>query len=355
MQTISISKWVAAAVNPLVHGDLLNPNGIPSLSPGLRGTNYPGWVRPTGHTPERVASPRAGQRCNPVGVENDLATAPRVGARRAGLNDDAMPLGLRIGFFVAAFLLFTTLAGFAQINLSIGNLGPGESVTLTFDVTLTNPFPAGVTAVTNQGTLSGSNFTPVYSDDPQTAPSGDATVTVVDVPPTVLTLAASPIGLTNATLNGSVNPNSLATAAWFQFGLTTNYGSVTATNSIGAGSAGVPISALLTGLSQGTLYHFRAVATNGAGLTAGNDLFFTTIAVAPPQLTSLNISNGVLRFRFTNSSGLGFSVFAATNVTLPFSNWTAAGSSVEGPSGVYQFTDLQSVTNKQRYYRVRWP
>jgi hypothetical protein len=33
MQTISISKWVAAAVNPLVHGDLLNPNGIPSLSP----------------------------------------------------------------------------------------------------------------------------------------------------------------------------------------------------------------------------------------------------------------------------------------------------------------------------------
>ena len=34
----------------------LNPNGIPSLSPGLRGTNYPGFGSHTGFNPERVAA-----------------------------------------------------------------------------------------------------------------------------------------------------------------------------------------------------------------------------------------------------------------------------------------------------------
>ena len=54
-----------------------------------------------------------------------------------------------------ATLFISSLASFAQVNLPIGTLLPGEKVTLTFDVTITNPFPASATSVTNQGTVSG--------------------------------------------------------------------------------------------------------------------------------------------------------------------------------------------------------
>ena len=35
MKVILISQWAAAAVNARLRGGDLNPNGIPSLSPGL--------------------------------------------------------------------------------------------------------------------------------------------------------------------------------------------------------------------------------------------------------------------------------------------------------------------------------
>ena len=46
------------------------------------------------------------------------------------------------------------------VHLDVGVLNPGESLTITFDVTVDTPFPSGVTQVTNQGTISGDNFTP---------------------------------------------------------------------------------------------------------------------------------------------------------------------------------------------------
>ncbi|SPE61080.1 hypothetical protein SBV1_60039 [Verrucomicrobia bacterium] len=77
--------------------------------------------------------------------------------------------------------------------------------------------------------------------------------------------------------------------------------------------------------------------------------------VVPPRLTSLNVSNGVFRFSFTNASGLSFSLFAATNPSVPFSNWTLLSSPLEGPAGVYRVSDTQSASNSQRFFRVRWP
>ena len=65
----------------------LNPKGIPSLSPGLRGTSYPGWDRskdsPTlkglHHlTRTTAARQRPALCCNPFRVEHDSAIQPRV-------------------------------------------------------------------------------------------------------------------------------------------------------------------------------------------------------------------------------------------------------------------------------------
>ena len=47
------------------------------------------------------------------------------------------------------------------VNLSIGTIPAGKSVTITFQVTVNNPFPNGVCNVTNQGHVTGSNFSQV--------------------------------------------------------------------------------------------------------------------------------------------------------------------------------------------------
>jgi hypothetical protein len=96
-----------------------------------------------------------------------------------------------------------------------------------------------------------------------------------------------------ATLAGMVNPESLATTAFFQYGLdpsfrgpgasTTLYDQSTPPQQVGADSAAHTVSAALTGLVPGALYHARLVATNAAGTTLGPDQTFTTAqAAAPP-------------------------------------------------------------------------
>ena len=101
------------------------------------------------------------------------------------------------------------------------------------------------------------------------------------VPPIVVTGIASEITDTTATLNGTVNPSGSETTYQFEYGLTVSYGSTTPITSAGSGFTAVPVSAALTGLSPGTLYHFRVTATNGGGTANGADATFTTFAVPP--------------------------------------------------------------------------
>jgi hypothetical protein len=99
----------------------------------------------------------------------------------------------------------------------------------------------------------------------------------------VVTGAASAIGPTSATLNGTVNPNGLTTTAFFRYGTSTNYGGITPAQTIGGGSGVTPIGGgAINGLSCGTLYHFRAEATNSSGTAHGSDSTFTTGPCGPP-------------------------------------------------------------------------
>lgn len=92
--------------------------------------------------------------------------------------------------------------------------------------------------------------------------------------PTVITQAATSVTATTAALNGSVNPNGLATDYYFKWGTTSLYGNVTATVPAGSGSVNLAVNANLTGLTPGTTYHFALVATNGDGTENGSDLTF---------------------------------------------------------------------------------
>jgi autotransporter-associated beta strand protein len=106
----------------------------------------------------------------------------------------------------------------------------------------------------------------------------DATFTTSGASPMVVTGSATNILDVSATLNGTVNPNTLATTAFFEYGLTTAYGQIAAIPSPGSGTDVIPVSANITGLLPSTTYHFRLVAENGAGTSIGDDVTFNTAA-----------------------------------------------------------------------------
>jgi hypothetical protein len=101
-------------------------------------------------------------------------------------------------------------------------------------------------------------------------------------PPTVTTSAATSVGQTGATLNGTVDANGLSTTVTFEYGETTAYGTtVTAAQSPVTGTSATPVSAAITGLDTDTLYHFRVVGVSTGGTSNGDDMTFRT-AMADP-------------------------------------------------------------------------
>ena len=94
--------------------------------------------------------------------------------------------------------------------------------------------------------------------------------------PTAITGPVGSVGPTSATVSGTVNPGGQATTWYVEYGTSTSYGSQSASASVGSGSANVAVSRALSGLAAGTTYHYRVVATNGAGTSRGADGIFTT-------------------------------------------------------------------------------
>ena len=99
----------------------------------------------------------------------------------------------------------------------------------------------------------------------------------VTLPPTASTGGASNLGISTATIAGTVNPNGYAAGYRFDYGTTTAYGTSTAVGDAGAGTTDVPVSAHLSGLTANTTYHYRVVAVRGGSVAAtGSDHTFTT-------------------------------------------------------------------------------
>lgn len=98
-----------------------------------------------------------------------------------------------------------------------------------------------------------------------------------DGAPTVATGDATGVSGQAATLNGTINPQGTATSYRFEYGPTETYGSTTTDTAAGSGSADVPASAGLTGLTSGQTYHYRLVALRGGvPVATGSDRTVTT-------------------------------------------------------------------------------
>jgi hypothetical protein len=101
--------------------------------------------------------------------------------------------------------------------------------------------------------------------------------------PVLQELAVGSVGGSSAHLSVSVTPNDAPSSVHFEYGPSIAYGSSTAAASAGEDTASHAVSADLTGLAPGTVYHFRAVATNQYGTTSSPDQTFTTAPGGHPE------------------------------------------------------------------------
>jgi len=100
--------------------------------------------------------------------------------------------------------------------------------------------------------------------------------------PLVTTLGTSNVTSISATLRGAVNPNGVATAAWFEWGAGEAFSSATARTNLGSGTSALNTGFQLSGLTPGVTYHYRVAASNALGITRSSAVYFGV-----PKLTLL--------------------------------------------------------------------
>ncbi len=117
--------------------------------------------------------------------------------------------------------------------------------------------------------------------------------TETGVPPLASTGPASGITVDEATITGTVDPQGKETSYRFEYGENTTYGTQ-AFGTILSEQAAETLSLNLRGISPGTTYHYRLVASNAGGTIYGEDMTFTTLPIAfpiiaptPPPLLAL--------------------------------------------------------------------
>jgi formylglycine-generating enzyme required for sulfatase activity/N-acetylneuraminic acid mutarotase len=169
--------------------------------------------------------------------------------------------------------------------------------------------------------------------------------------PDVTTTAASGITATTATLNGTVNPNGLATTAQFEYGLTTAYGSTASvTLSPNNGTTAQNVSKSISGLQGGQTYHYRLSATNGSGTNPGADLTFAT---APGELVAprIAISGGNVNLT-VQPSVAGRSYQLQVSDTLAAGSWQDVGAVRVGDGNNLVISVPYVPAVRQRFYRL---
>jgi hypothetical protein len=112
------------------------------------------------------------------------------------------------------------------------------------------------------------------------ASAGPVQFTTAAAGPGVVTFPAfALVGGTEALVGGTVDAENSATTYWIEYGSDDSYGSslpLTEDADAGSGDSADFVTQKLTGLQPGATYHYRLVAENVAGTTAGLDRTFTT-------------------------------------------------------------------------------
>jgi Ca2+-binding RTX toxin-like protein len=253
-----------------------------------------------------------------------------------------------------------------DVNLSIGTLPAGKSVTIKFDVTVDNPYLGATNQVQNQGRVNGTNFGETLTDDPDVVGTANPTVTTIDQPDVTVTVSPASVledgsdnlvytfsreGVTTSplTVNFSVGGTATFNTDYTQTGAATfNASSGTVTIPAGSATATVTLdptadstvelneTAILT-VVTGASYDVGTPAAATGTIT--NDDTDVTVAVAPssveedgaPNLvytfTRNGVTTGALTVNFsvggtatfnTDYTQTGAATFTSTDGTVTF-------------------------------------
>lgn len=160
--------------------------------------------------------------------------------------------------------------------------------------------------------------------------------TNTSAPFSIVTTNAAGVLLTSATLNGTAyNYNSTGTS-FFNYGLTTAYGTITTPAVFVGNTTSTAFSAAISGLTTGSTYHFQACVTNSAGTVCGGDLTFVpnNPLVRIGTLTISGGINGGLVGNSVDSAGaflyLCNSVSASKVAKVNLSSFTQVGTYTSG-------------------------
>ena len=193
----------------------------------------------------------------------------------------------------------------------------------------------------------GSNASGSIVGDDQTFTTAPAAPTL-DGSPAI----ASSITPTAATLNATVNPQGSATTFHFEYGTTTAYGASAPSpdGDGGSGQGDATVSAPITGLTPGSVYHFRVVADNGTGgAQSGADQTFKTAPAALPSADGVTAAAATLTGTVDPHGSaatyhFNYGTTAAYGTSTPTGDTAGAGvqavaTAIEGlaPSTTYHF------------------
>lgn len=168
--------------------------------------------------------------------------------------------------------------------------------------------------------------------------SNDMTFTTLGQVPTISTKPANNITITGAQLNGTVNANYLESSVTFEYGTSISYGNTaTAIQSPAVGNEIINVNTNITGLVEGTTYHFRVSATNSLGTSYGDDVTFK----AAHTIGGSELGGIIFYIDETGQHGL---VCALVDQSTG-ADWGCLGTSITGADGISNGTGNQNTTD----------
>jgi hypothetical protein len=271
-----------------------------------------------------------------------VATTPATGISITGMqfNGSVNPNGLATTYHFD----YGTTTGYGQST-------PNQSLSSGGSVVPVNAVVAGLTP----GTLYHFRLAATNSGGPASGSDASATTNSSPVPPpTVATNPAASPTVTGAQLNGIVNPNGFSTTTYFEYGPTVSYGVTTPVKNLGAGVTAVAVSATVSGLSIGTLYHYRLVAQNTGGISHGIDTTFVTALRSPREYLLLQNYPNPFNPTTTILYALPHKTFVALTVFNTLGQPIATLVSGEQEAGSHQATfDGANLSSGTYFYRLQ--
>ncbi|WP_040546924.1 DUF1533 domain-containing protein [Pedosphaera parvula] len=111
----------------------------------------------------------------------------------------------------------------------------------------------------------------------------------------------------------------------------------------------------LTAFSTNAVIGANIVFTSSGLASVTSSPVFNIPAPIQSILGGVNLGGGKLAFTFTNAAGLNYSIIATNDISAPIATWPVIGTAVEGPAGIYRFTNSIAATNALQFYMLRQP